>query len=154
MPRGVRINWTRENLEAAERVDSEESARALGDQIGATVATVYSMKARLTHEGIDEVLRRQSERNAKYTSGGGAQPRTAREQLARVYNITGGNAGRGGAYAQFNVTLPRSVAEAWVAKWGSQIRYVPTEDGLLIVPVVPPPAPELPTWLADGDEPS
>lgn len=153
MPSGVRRTWTREELETIEQA---EKPSALALELDVSRNTIYSLRSRIRLEGIDAILHKQDHRYETYVRGGGrSRPETVTEQLAKVHNISIANAGRGGAYAQYTITIPRSIGEVWVEQWGKQIRFTPTDEGLLIKPVLPEPPPALPNWLPpqNGSEP-
>lgn len=150
MPRGTWITWTPDLLERVAAVSGLDDVEALAEEIGISTASVYSIKSRLKAEGAEEILRKQKTRHENYRRGGSAkEPDTLTNQLVRIYNITVAQGGRGGATAQYGVTIPSRIGEIWVAKWGTQVRFRPTEDGLLIVPVEQEPLPPAPSWLPE-----
>lgn len=152
MPRGKPNNWTREQLERIENFTGKEQAESLSKEFGCTENTLYSIKLRIKNDGIDEILATQDRRiagNRVYRSGGaGSALDTLSEQLKRVHNITCAQGGRGGQSIQYTLTVPHLLGSAWVEKYGKQVRFVPTDEGILIVPVEVQ-APEIPAWLKD-----
>lgn len=147
--KGTPVNWTRDQLERIEMFGGAEAAEAIAQEADVSRATVYSVKGRIKDQGIDAILARQEDRYKNHGSGV-RHPETMTEQLARLYLIRVGSAGRGGYATQYSVTLPKDVAAMWVAKWGRQVRFEAVEDGLLIRPVSMSVA-DLPGWLQQSD---
>lgn len=146
MPKGTPHIWTREELELVMATKGVEAHRATADKLGLTPNTIYSTRSRVrVMGGIDAFLDRQ-ERMSEYGSG---VPQTLAEQLDRVYTIRITAAGRAGTTAQYTVTLPPLLALKFLDAHGRAIRYVPQDDGILIIPVPRPEANGLPDWAQE-----
>jgi hypothetical protein len=147
MPRGVRHEWTREELEDVMLCSGREEHNKLAERLEVLPNTLYSVRGKVrSWGGIDAFLDRQAVAGAPLKA---RQPETVEEQMARIYVINSARSGRDGI-PQYTVTIPSRIAERFIeANSSRQVRFSPTPDGILIVAVPPPPKPELPHWMAE-----
>lgn len=149
MPKGTYHQWTRDELEQVLTVSGTKGHEQLASELGLTATTIYSTRQRIRIAGgVEEFI---SQQRIAGTPLRRSQPETLAEQLERLYLINVSGAGRNGQSAQYTVTLPSRLAERLVAEYGRQIRFVPVEDGIKIVPIARAPVPELPAWAAKSD---
>ena len=148
MPRGVAHGWTRDELERVIACHGSADYQGLAKALGLKPATIYSMRQRIRIAGgIDQLLEQ------IHVAGEPLRPRrpdTLAEQLVSRYVIRVNASGRNKQQAQYSVTIPSRLGERWVALHGREVQFVPTERGILIVPIVLPALPELPAWAGDG----
>lgn len=142
MGRGERITWTKEALTAV--MDKSVPVGEIAGALNCSENTVYSMRTKIkAHGGIDEYLEYVSKVRPKGDE-------TLEMQMERVYKINLGTAGRG-YQIQFNVTIPSRIAERFVAEFGTNVRFVPFGNAIVIVPVDYKAPPVLPSWITGLD---
>jgi hypothetical protein len=137
--------WKREDLERIER--EEKTVAEFADEFSFSTGSIYGMRKKIRDLGIDLILERQEKRNQHYVAGGAGKPETLADQLVKVQRISVTIGGRGDLY-QYVVTIPSRIGEAFVECWGRTVRFEPTEDGLMIRPVIIE-AGEVPSWLTN-----
>jgi phosphotransferase system IIB component len=146
MPRGLAIEWTRDQLEEIMVLEGSNAHREYAEANGVAINTIYSVRSKVrVLGGVDNFLSQQHVQTRM-------RQETLTEQLERLYAITCAGAGRSNGHVQYTITIPSRLAERFVELHGKQIRFVPTDDGILIVPVPRQPLPEIPTWANDKDE--
>ena len=159
MATGVPKDWTLDELKAVWEFDGSDGITysEFAESLGVQRSTVYGIRARLQNHGGPEALyevmqiaktRRYNRASDGHLRQGARRVETLGEALSRVYQIRVGRNGRDGTFPQHTVTIPPRLAVPFVQRYGREVRYEATEEGILIRPL--PRAPnDLPEWLSD-----
>jgi hypothetical protein len=132
------LYWTREELERIN--DREVNLLQLAKEFEVSRETLYNVRRRIQNIGIDGIVEAQTTRAKRNSYRKG----NLLTRLGRIYQMQVNTSRRDSR--QYSVTIPRELGDLFVKQWGTHIRFVPQEEGILIVPSQTQNLDGLPAW--------